>query len=134
MSAGDTTNDIMSVKKSGRFTDALEAYFTGVVLPQYVGKSINKILIEEMRNEVINHLKKIIHMASFKTHDDLVTWLGHEYFCAIELNELKLGKILGSIEPSLAAVPDEDLRRYAQVYRDTDIGDKLLGELARRSG
>lgn len=124
--------DIKDVPRPKRFTDALDAYFTGVVLPKYVGVSINREMIESMRVNVIDCLRKITTKASFQTHDDLVVWLGNEYFMAIEINGMRLGQLMGPVTAPIKDVPSADLRLYRDIYRETDIGDKLAAELHRR--
>lgn len=129
----DTAIDIIPVKRPGRFTDALDAYFTGVVLPKYVDKRINGDLIEEMRQEVLVRLRTIIQKASFRTHEDLISWLGNEYFYSIEINGMRIGQLVSPAVASLERVPEADLRRYRDIYRDTDIGDKLEVALTERA-
>lgn len=124
--------DIVDVPRPKRLTDALDAYFAGVVLPKYVGKSINAETVEAMRVEIIDRLRKITTKATFRTHDDLVVWLGNEYFMAIEINGMRLGQLTGPVAAPIGDVPSADLRLYRDIYRETDIGDKLATELHRR--
>ena len=135
MTSNSTTSiDIVPVKRPGRFTDAIDAYFAGVILQKYVGESIDRALLESMQNDVLGKLRKIIHAAKFSTHDDLVCWLSQQYFFAININDVRVDQLLNSpTERSLSSVPESDLRRFAEIYRETDIGEKLVQELQRRT-
>lgn len=112
MSSDNVSIDIVPVKRPNRFIDAMDAYFTGVILPKYVGVSIDRDLIESLQRDVLEKLRAIVHRASFKTHDDLVVWLSQQYLHAINLNGVKIGQLLNSpAARTLDSVPEGDLRR-----------------------
>ena len=131
--------DIVDVPRPKRWVDAFEAYLNGVVLPKYIAadKSLNRETLQALRVDVGAALGSVVTKASFETTDDMLAWLSDQYFLAIEVNGMRLDQLPGvatafSSTADLSRVPASCLRLYRDVYRGTDIGDRLDHEIRNR--
>lgn len=131
--------DIKDVPRPKRFVDALESYLNGAILPKYIaaGKSLNRETLEALRLDVGAAIGAIVRKASFETADDMLAWLSDQYFLAVNVNGMRLDQLPGvaasfTSNADLGRVPLPCLRLYRDIFRDTDIGDKIDEEIKRR--
>lgn len=130
---------VVDVPRPKRFVDALESYLNGAILPKYIaaGKSLNRETLEALRVDVGAAIGAIVRKASFETADDMLAWLSDQYFLAVNVNGMRLDQLPGvaasfTSSADLGRVPLPCLRLYRDIFRDTDIGDKIDQEIRRR--
>jgi len=121
----------------GMFADMLTRTLNDILKQKFVGQPVSNQTYHDIKHEIKTLLTNTF--AKSTTHLDSISieWLTTTYFKSAFIDAGQAGQALmgdqivsNDVEP--ADLPFIDVRILSTLFRNTDIGDKLLEELNRR--
>lgn len=132
----DFVRDRLPPPKSVRFHEVFEEYINRHIQRfVYFEEKVTKENIEEIRNFIWTALRKLLSKSS---SNHVVSDRGIDFISNVYMNHLKINNVENFIisleSPQLIAntLSDQELRKYSEIFRGTEVGDICDNVLASR--
>ena len=107
------------------FIAMLEKYLESALKSKFVFETLNRDTLHSIKHEIHERFTKIFAECDFHVSDKSIQFIVDEYFSGVVINGTALSEML-IINPARADdVPTHDLDVLINLFRDTNIGDKL---------
>jgi hypothetical protein len=107
------------------FIGMLEKYLNSALNSKFSNECLNRDTLHAIKHEIHDRFVKVFNDCDFHVSEQSISFIVDEYFMGVKINGTPLIDMLIMSTTKPEDVPDQDLDTLIDLFRDTNIGDKL---------